>query len=143
AEVLTEEESATWGLPYARQVLESVRHRASLVLLHIHGRNIFFDQVAALPVHAVNWPDRLTAPTLREAQDRFTGAVAGGLNEGTTLREGPPAAVADQVRDAIGQTDGLGLIVAAGCGLPLDVPDEHLRVVVETVRAPAGRSGLR
>ncbi len=101
------------------------------------------DQAAALPAHALNWHDRLTAPTLSEAQDRFTGAVAGGLNEGTALREGPAAAIADQVRDATQQTDGLGLMVAPGCGLSLDVPDEHLRVVVETVRAPAGRSGLR
>jgi hypothetical protein len=32
------------------------------------------------------------------------------------------------------QTDGVGLIVAPGCVVPLDVPDAALSAVVETVK---------
>lgn len=42
-----------------------------------------------------------------------------------------------QARDAIAQTDGLGLILAPGCVLPLDVPDIHLRAVVQAVTSPS------
>jgi uroporphyrinogen decarboxylase len=85
-------------------------------------------------VDVVNWHDRLTPPTLREAQRRCAGAVVGGLGESTTLRRGPVGAIADEVRDAIGQTAGVGLIVGPGCVVPLDVPDAHLAAVVDTVR---------
>jgi uroporphyrinogen decarboxylase len=131
---ITREENARWGAPYARRVLEAVQSRSALTLLHIHGLDVYFDQLTALPVEAVNWHDRLTAPTLGEGRRRFAGAVVGGLGESTTLRRGPVTAIADEVRDALRQTEGVGVIVGPGCVVPLDVPDAHLAVVVETVR---------
>jgi uroporphyrinogen decarboxylase len=134
-EVLTADEHAAWDLPYARRVLEAVEGASALTLLHVHGKNVYFDAVAALPGHAINWHDRLTAPTLAEAKRRrHTGAVVGGLGESTTLRRGPTAAIAEQVRDALRQVDGVGVILGPGCVLPLDVPDAHLAAVVDTAR---------
>jgi uroporphyrinogen decarboxylase len=108
-------------------------------MLHVHGRDPYVHLVADLPAHAINWHDRRTKPTLAQARERFPGALVGGLDEWRTLRQGPAAAVAAEVRDAIGQTAGLGFIVAPGCVLPLDVPDAHLAAVVEAVRRPALR----
>ena len=134
-EFITAEENARWGAPYARRVLEAVRGVAALTLLHLHGRDIYFDQLAALPVEAVNWHDRLTAPALGEGQRRFGGAVVGGLGESTTLRRGPVTAIGAEVRDALRQTAGVGVIVGPGCVVPLDVPDAHLAAVVDTVHS--------
>ncbi|MEK7443248.1 MAG: uroporphyrinogen decarboxylase family protein [candidate division NC10 bacterium] len=134
-EVLTAEQYMRCSAPYTRRVLEAIEGACPLTLLHVHGKAILFDQLATLPVHAINWHDRVTAPSLGEAQRRFTGAVVGGLAEWTTLRHGPAEAIAAEVRDAIRQTAGLGLIVAPGCVLPLDTPDAHLEVVVTTVRS--------
>jgi uroporphyrinogen decarboxylase len=133
-EFITEDENGRWGAPYARRVLEAARGISSLTMLHIHGRDIFFDQIAALPVNAVNWHDRLTAPSLAEARRRVSHALVGGLAEGTTLRTGPPAAIAAQVTDAIAQTEGTGIILGPGCVLPLDVPDAHLQAVLDAAR---------
>ncbi|MBI2203380.1 MAG: uroporphyrinogen decarboxylase [Candidatus Rokubacteria bacterium] len=135
AEVLTEPENAEFGAPFARRVLERTRGRSFLTLLHIHGRQIFFDQLRGLPVDAINWHDRLTPPTLADGKRRTSGAVVGGLDEHTTLLAGPPAAVAREVEDAIRQTDGLGLIVAPGCVLPLATPDAHLAAAVDAVKS--------
>jgi hypothetical protein len=41
------------------------------------------------------------------------------------------------VREAVGQTGGVGVIVAPGCVLPLDAPDEHLAAAVAAAKAPA------
>jgi uroporphyrinogen-III decarboxylase len=83
---------------------------------------------------AINWHDRLTAPSLADARRRRRhGALVGGLGEGSTLRRGPVAAIAEQVRDAVRQAEGVGVIVGPGCVLPLDVPDAHLAAVVDTV----------
>jgi uroporphyrinogen decarboxylase len=133
-EVVTKTEHGRFDAPYARRVLESVRGRSDFTLLHIHGTGIFFDRLAAFPIHAINWHDRLTPPTLVDGLRRFAGAVAGGLSEWSTLRDGPAEAVEAETRDAIEQTDGIGLIVAPGCVLPLDVPDAHLDAVVATVK---------
>jgi uroporphyrinogen decarboxylase len=133
-DVITAEENARWGAPYARRVLDAVQGASAVTLLHIHGRDIYFDQLTTLPVNAVNWHDRLTSPSLGEGRRRFAGAVVGGLAEGDALRRGPVGAISVQVRDAIQQTDGLGLIVGPGCVLPLDVPDAHLQAVLDAAR---------
>ncbi len=137
-DVVTPEESARFELPRMRRMLDAVAGRSAFTLLHVHGRDIYFDQAAGLPVHGVNWHDRLTAPGLREAQRRFEGAVVGGLSEGRTLQSGPPDAVAAEVRDAITQTGGRGVMVGPGCVLPLATPDAHLAAVVAAVKATSG-----
>ena len=133
---LTVEENARWDAPYARRVLDAVRETSLVTLLHLHGKDIYFDQLGALPANAVNWHDRLTAPALGAARRRRpSGALVGGLAEGTTLRRGPIEAIAAEVRDAVRQTEGVGLILGPGCVLPLDVPEAHLQAVIDAVRA--------
>jgi len=134
AEVLSADALDTLELPATRRLVEAVAGATPLVMLHAHGREIAFDRLAALPVHAINWHDRLTPPALGEAQRRFAGAVVGGLGETGTLRRGPAAAVAEEVGDALRQTGGRGLIVAPGCVLPLDVPEAHLDAVIDAVK---------
>jgi len=136
-QAVTEAISTTWDLPYARRILERLRGGSVLTMLHLHGSDIFWDAWTTLPVHAVNWHDRLTAPTLGDAARRFTGALAAGLGESGTLRRSAPAAVAAEARDAVTQTRGVGVIVTPGCVLPLDVPDASLAAVVEAVRSAA------
>src|SRR5204863_3907304 len=134
AEVLSADALDTLELPATRRLVEAVAGATPLVMLHAHGREIAFDRLAALPVHALNWHDRLTPPALGEAQRRFAGAVVGGLGEAGTLRRGPAAAIAEEVGDALRQTGGRGLIVAPGCVLPLDVPEAHLDAVIDAVK---------
>jgi uroporphyrinogen decarboxylase len=121
AELLREDEVARYELPTAERVLDAVRGRSTFTLLHVHGMGIYFDRLASLPVHALNWHDRLTLPALGEGKRRIAGAVVGGLDESRTLRGGSAAAITREVDDALNQTDGVGLLVGPGCGLPLDV----------------------
>jgi uroporphyrinogen decarboxylase len=133
-DVLTPEESARFELPRMRRMLDAVAGRSAFTLLHLHGRDVYFDQAAALPVDAINWHDRLTSPRLGEAQGRFAGAVVGGLGEAGTLQAGPAEAVGAEVREAVAQTGGRGVIIGPGCVLPLATPDAHLAAVVATVK---------
>lgn len=132
--VTSDDAYARWEAPLSRRVLERVRGAAALVVLHAHGQAIRFDDLASLPVDAINWHDRLAPPTLGEAFRRTTRGLVGGLGQLTTLRTGPPEAVTAEARAAVAQTTGLGLILAPGCVLPLDVPDEHLAAAVKSVR---------
>jgi uroporphyrinogen decarboxylase len=136
-DVLTAEESARFEIPRMRRILDAVGGTSAFTLLHVHGRDVYFDQAAALPVHALNWHDRRTAPRLGEGQRRSAGAVVGGLGEGKTLLAGPPDAVTAEVREAIAQTGGRGVILGPGCVLPLATPDAHLAAVLDAVRTAA------
>ena len=134
-DVMSRDEQARFGLLYAQRALDGLAGKSAFTLLHVHGKEIYFDDlVGALAVHAVNWHDRLTAPTLGDAQRRFAGTVVGGVNEGVTLRRGPVEAIVAEVEDAIRQTGARGVMVAPGCVVPLDVPDAHLDAVVTTVK---------
>jgi uroporphyrinogen decarboxylase len=142
AEVMSRHDTTRFDLPHARRVLESLSGRSPFTpftLLHIHGKAIYFDELtSSLPVHAVNWHDRLTPPGLADAQRRFAGAVVGGLNESQTLRGGTATAVAAETGDAISQTGGVGVMLAPGCVLPLDVPEAQLEAVVKAVKGSGG-----
>lgn len=127
--LLTTEEHRIFAEPYDRRVLGQAAARSSFSILHVHGLDIPFDVMATYPVPAINWHDRRTPPSLQQAQGLFPGAVVGGLNEVETLRKGPEEAVRAEVKDALKQTEGLGHILAPGCGFPVDVPEAHLRAV--------------
>ncbi len=127
--LLTADQHRTFAEPYDRQVLEEAAQRSPFSVLHVHGVDIPFEVMAAYPVPAINWHDRRTSPSLREAQELFGGVVVGGLNEVETLRSGPADAVSAQVKDALKQTGGLGHILAPGCVVPLDVPETHLQAI--------------
>ena len=133
-DVVTVEEAARFELPRMRRILDAIAGRSALTLLHVHGRDVYFDQAAALPVHAMNWHDRLATPTLGDGHRRFAGAVVGGLSEHRTLQAGPPDAVAAEVRDAIAQTGGRGHIVTTGCVMPVDTPEDNIRAAIAAAR---------
>lgn len=134
--LLDEDDYARFGEPYDRQVLESIRDRSSLTVIHGHGHRLMLDRLARLPGHAWNWDDRAGGPSLAEGQGLASGAVVGGLDQWRTLRDGTPEQAVAEARDAIARTGGLGLIVAPGCVLPTNTPDETIAAVVRTLGGP-------
>jgi uroporphyrinogen decarboxylase len=126
-QVMPSERYRRIGLPTARRVAEGLRDGAWLLLFHLHGPQPFFDLADELPVDAVNWHDRETAPDLRAALTRTRRALAAGIHRRGPAGRGEPAAAAAEVRDAIAQTGGRRLIVAPGCVLPSTAPESGLR----------------
>jgi uroporphyrinogen decarboxylase len=133
---LTEDEFRAFGERYDLQVLEAIRAaKSDFVFLHIHGIDIYFDLLAKWPVDVLNWHDRRTAPSLKDARAKHTGALAGGINEWDTLAAQSRDVVIAQVHNAIAQTGGRGFIAAAGCVIAIDTPEENIRAVKEAVGA--------
>jgi uroporphyrinogen decarboxylase len=135
----SEEQYAEFGEPYDRRVLESVRGRSALTIVHCHGDQLMFDRLARLPGHAWNWDDRATPPSLAEGLTQVPGAVIGGLNQWKTLRDGTPEAAAAEAQDAVAQTGGVGLIVGPGCVLPMETPDPNVAAVIKALGGPLKR----
>ena len=132
--LVSEEEYHEFGERYDRQVLAAVAGESDVNVLHLHGEQIMFDLAAGYPVAAVNWHDRRTTPSLREAPGRFPGGLIGGLNELATLLYGTPQEVAAEVADAIAQTGGRGLMVGAGCVIRIDTPEQSIKAALSAAR---------
>jgi uroporphyrinogen decarboxylase len=135
----TEDEYARFGEPYDRRILEAVRSRSRITILHCHGAHLMFDRLATLPADAWNWDDRRAGPSIEDAKGRVPGAVIGGLDQWSTLKEGPPEKAKAEAQDAIAQAGGTGLILGAGCVLVSDSSDLTL---VEMIRSIGGKVQL-
>lgn len=136
-DVMTEAAYERFGRPFDLRVLRAAQG-APFNVLHLHGKNLYWDLVRDYPVHVIHWSDRTTAPSLREARSRFGGCLAGGLNEVdfSGLR---PLDVRLQVHEAIQQAGVRKLIIAPGCAIPSDTPPaaiHAIRAAVEEVRVP-------
>lgn len=135
--ILSEAEYVEFGAYYDKYILNAIRDECEFNLFHVHGEDIMFDLAADYPIELINWHDRVTWPSLSEAQQRFDGLVVGGINDQTTIGEGTPDEVAAQARDAIEQTGGRRILVGPGCVIPTNTPDANVRAVIDTVKSMA------
>ena len=117
ASLLTHEEYVTFGLPYDLQILKPAES-SWCNLLHLHGRDVYFDLVSHFRFHIVNWHDRETYPSLKEAQSIFAGVTCGGLRQ-DTLVYGNQDQVRKEAEDALQQTKGQRFILGTGCVVPI------------------------
>ncbi len=136
--VLTETEYRSIGPLYDFAVLNDVHGRSRLTMLHLHGDDLMFEELATYPSHVLNWYDRASGPTLTAARARTTRCLAGGIDHERTLVLGTPEEIAAEVRDAIAQMNGRGLLLAPGCGVPTIVSEASLRAAREAALDPVG-----
>ena len=129
----TEEEYRRFGEPYDRRILEAVQAKSKLTIVHGHGERLMFERLASLPAHAWNWDDRRAGPSLRDGLARVPGAVIGGLDQWGPLKDGSVEDTRAEVRDAIAQVDGRGLILGAGCVLPVGTSDATLVAIAKSL----------
>jgi uroporphyrinogen decarboxylase len=117
AGMLTLKEYETFGLPFDLDIMQPAES-AWCNLLHLHGKDIYFDLVIQYKFQIVNWHDRETYPTLKEARKNFTGVTCGGLRQ-DTLVYGNQDQVRKEAQDALKQTKSQGFILGTGCVVPI------------------------
>jgi uroporphyrinogen decarboxylase len=113
-DLLADDEYAEFGRPYDLRILAACED-LWFNLLHVHGFNVMFDLVADYPAQVINWHDQETPPSLGEAQERFPGAVLGGLHRWQAMLRGTPERVRADAQAAIAQTEGRRFILGTGC----------------------------
>ncbi len=128
----TKKEYQEYGRPYDLHVLEAVSS-SSIVVVHIHGEDSYFDLFLDYPAAALNWHDRRTSPRLGNAREMYPRCLAGGIDE-SRFAERRPEEVAAEVQEAIRETGGTRHIVAPGCVIPIDSPAENIDAAVSAAR---------
>ncbi|HXX37087.1 MAG TPA: uroporphyrinogen decarboxylase family protein [bacterium] len=127
-----------FGLAYDLPILERVRARTWINILHLCKSGIRLETARQYPVQAVNWHDRGPGnPALRDALGLFSGVLIAGLDhEGTgQFVRGVPEEAAAQARDAIAQTGGKRLMLGPGCVTHLGTPEANIDAVRQVAHA--------
>lgn len=104
-------------------------------MLHVCGTPLDFEAFAAYPAHVINWADRAAGPPIHDVVGRIRPAVAGGVDNLSTLAEGRPDDVAAEVRDALQQAGDRPIMITPGCTYDPDVvPDDNIHAMVHAAR---------
>ena len=117
ASLLTLDEYKSFGMSNDLKVLEPSQE-LWCNLLHLHGHDVYFSLLDTFNFQIVNWHDRETFPSLKEAQETFSGVVCGGMRQDTLVYENQ-AEVRKEAEDAIQQTQGKRFILGTGCVVPI------------------------
>jgi len=134
--VMREEAYRDLVLPYDLAVLEALPESAWFNVLHLCGSNLNFSLARDLPSHAVSWSIHNQGnPSLSEGRDIARRAVMGGLSQRSALVYGPPPRIEEEVRAAIRETGGRGLLLAPGCSVPPRVRSVNLEAMATAVAA--------
>ena len=113
------------------QILKEVE-TGSFNVLHVCGGAKDFTRFAGYPVQVINWADRACGPSIAYTRDRAKPAIAGGIDNLTTMPDGSPDDCADVVRDALRQAKDRPIIIAPGCTFdPEKVPPANLHAIVK------------
>lgn len=134
-DVLSKEEYEQFGMKYDIPILSAVKN-SFFNVLHIHGTNTMFDTlVRDYPVHGVNWHDRRTSPSIKEAFERTDLVLLGGLDERETMVKGSEEDVEREVKDAVTQTGRKRLIISPGCIVPMPTPEANYDAAIKAARS--------
>jgi uroporphyrinogen decarboxylase len=131
--LLDEVEYREFGLTYDLQVLAAAP-AGSLTMLHMHGGTPMFHLASRYPARFVNWHDRHAAPHLAEGHRQSGKSVAGGINE-RMINSRTADEIAAEATDAVKAMQGRSVVVAPGCVIPINTPDENIRAAIGAVAA--------
>lgn len=127
--MLTQDQYREFGEQYDLEFLDGVR-RAKFNILHNCGSHIYFDLLSSYPVHALSWAATDEGnPDLGEGKKRSGKAVMGGISQRTTLKNGSPSQVREEVAEALELTGGRHFLLAPGCSIPPETPAKNLEAI--------------
>jgi len=143
-DLMTDTLFAEFCRPYDLAVINSYADHTWFNVVHIHGSNIMYDQVAGYPCNCINWHDRSTEPSMAEARKNVSKTFIGGIQEVPTITNGvlsydsillrsTPEDIITHVKQAIDMVDGKGLIIGPGCVCDPKTSKENLHAVRKAV----------
>jgi uroporphyrinogen decarboxylase len=127
ASMLSADQYREFGEQYDLEFLDAIKSRSKFNILHNCGTHIYFDQLAEYPVQAINWDAKAVGnPDLGAGKKRSGRVVMGGISQKTTLKNGSPEQVREEVSQAVELTGGTHFLLAPGCSIPPETPTRNL-----------------
>ena len=106
-------------------ILEAVKDKGIMNILHVHGKKPHWDTLVTYPVQVMNYSVQGTGVGLSDARRKFTGTLMGGLNEEKIANQDMEE-VAGDLQSALLAMQKRRLILSPGCSVPNDISPERL-----------------
>jgi len=113
-------------------ILDAVKDKGYLNILHIHGNSPHFDTLLSYPIQVINYSVYGTGMSLNEMKKKFSGTLMGGLDE-TNMAKLTDVELKGEIQEAVEAMQKRRLILAPGCSVPNDIADGPLLKVRELV----------
>ena len=131
-DLITGEQYAEFGRPYDLRVLDAAKDAWFNVLLVCRSHNMLRD-LSDYPVHAFNWDTQdATNPSLEQARAFTSKPLIGGISR-ETLLGAQPSSVADEVNEAMAQTEDRGVMISSTCSISPRCPEANLEALRKSV----------
>ena len=135
SELISRDNFLKFVKPPAVKVFKAISDLGKMNTAHIHGEDLFFDDVLDFPVAIFNWWDRgPQGPSLQWVKERIPGCVMGGINQkivARTTRE----FLRNHVHEAIKLGGNTRFFLANGCSSdPWGYPPS-MQAIVEAAKA--------
>ncbi len=128
--VLTSDQYREFGEQYDLEFLDAIKRGNKFTILQNSGSHIFFNQLASYPVQAISWDASAEGnPDLGEGKKRSGKAVMGGISANTTLKNGSPDQVQEEVAKALELTGGRHFLLAPSGSIPPETPGKNLDAI--------------
>jgi uroporphyrinogen decarboxylase len=133
-ELISRENFLRFVKPSAMKVFAAVSELGKMNTAHIHGEDLFFEDVLDFPVKIFNWWDRSpNGPSLQWVKDRIDGCVMGGINQkivARTTRE----FLSNHVREGIELGGSRRFFLANGCSSDTWGYPPAMKAIVEAAK---------
>ncbi len=135
AELISRDNFLRFVKPPAVKVFKAISELGKMNTAHIHGEDLYFDDVLDFPVDIFNWWDRSPkGPSLQWVKERVPGCVMGGINQkivARTTRE----FLRNHVREAIELGGQTRFFLANGCSIDSWGYPPSMLAIVDTAKA--------
>ncbi len=130
--IMTYSEYEKFCRPFDLIVLDAIKNQTKFNILHIHGKEIFFDELLDYPVQAINWSHTLSRPTLTQARTKYKGCLLGGIGE-ERFGHNTVSTIEQEVKQTIESMGNKHLIITPGCSIQTDSAPKLLHAVKRAV----------
>ena len=133
-----------FGEKYDLDLMKTYKDQTYFNVTHIHGDNIFFDEISNYPGNCLNWHDRHTEPSLLQARKKTNKCFLGGIQEvpyfvdrvlhyNSIMAISSAKEIEEHVHQAIAQVNGRGIILGPGCVTDPKTTEENYYAVRRAV----------
>ena len=138
-EELTRNELLVFIKPFAVRLFDAIADLGKMNTLHIHGDDLFFDDLLDVPADILNWWDRGPhGPSLRYAKDRFPGCVMGGIDQ-TIVCRNTREFLKKHAREGIVLGGGRRHFLANGCSIASWTYPGSIQTIVAAAHAAGNK----
>lgn len=137
SEIISRENFLKFVKPFSSRLLAAVEPLGKMNTAHIHGEDLFWEDVLDLPVQVLSWWDRgPQGPSLALVKERFKGCVMGGIDQ-TKVTKSSLALLRRHVLEGVRMGGRERFFLANGCSIDTWVYPGAVKAIVEAARAGA------